>query len=59
VKDGSNTTCTYVPGTGTVVNVDGTDVPTIEGKDFAEVLFSLWLGPKPPPEDLRTGLLGL
>jgi hypothetical protein len=58
VKDGSVTTYTYVPGTGTVVNVDGKDVATIAGKDFAEVLFSLWLGPKPPSEDLRKGLLG-
>jgi len=58
VKDGSVTTYTYVPGTGTVVNRDGKDVATIEGKEFAEVLFSLWLGPKPPSEDLQKGLLG-
>src|SRR5512147_624757 len=58
VKDGSVTTYTYVPGAGTVVNRDGKDVATIEGKEFAEVLFSLWLGPKPPSEDLQKGLLG-
>lgn len=58
VKEGSVTTYTYAPGTGTVVNRDGKDVATIEGKDFAEVLFSLWLGPKPPSEDLQKGLLG-
>lgn len=58
VKEGSVTTYTYVPGTGTVVNRDGKDVATIEGKDFAEVLFSLWLGPKPPSEELQKGLLG-
>ena len=58
VKDGSVTTYTYAPGTGTVVNRDGKDVATIEGKAFAEVLFSLWLGPKPPSEDLQKGLLG-
>ena len=58
VKDGSVTTYTYVPGTGTVVNRDGKDVATIEGKEFSEVLFSLWLGPKPPSEDLKKGLLG-
>jgi hypothetical protein len=58
VKDGSETTYTYVPGTGTVVNRDGKDVATIEGKEFAEVLFLLWLGPKPPSEDLQKGLLG-
>lgn len=58
VKEGSLTTYTYVPGTGTIVNRDGKDVTTIEGKEFAEVLFSLWLGPKPPSEDLQKGLLG-
>ena len=52
------TTYTYVPGTGTIVTRDGKDVATIEGKEFAEVLFSLWLGPKPPSEDLQKGLLG-
>ena len=58
VKDGSETTYTYVPGSGTVVNRDGKDVATIEGKEFADVLFLLWLGPKPPSEDLQKGLLG-
>ena len=58
VKDGAVTTYAYVPGTGTVVNRDGKDVATIEGKEFAETLFSLWLGPKPPSEDLQAGLLG-
>ncbi len=58
VKEGSLTTYTYAPGIGTVVNRDGKDVATIEGKEFAEVLFSLWLGPKPPSEDLQKGLLG-
>ncbi len=58
VKDGSEMTFTYVPGAGTTVNRDGKDVGTIEGKEFAEALFSLWLGPKPPSEDLKKGLLG-
>lgn len=58
VKDGSVTTYVYTPGAGTVVNRDGKDVATIEGKEFAEVLFSLWLGPKPPSEELRSGMLG-
>ena len=58
VKDGSVTTYTYVPGTGTTVNRDGKDVATIEGKEFAEALFLIWLGPHPPSEDLKKGLLG-
>ena len=31
---------------------------TFEGKDFADVVFLLWLGPKPPSEDLKKGMLG-
>ena len=41
VKEGSVTTYSYAPGAGTVVHRDGKDVATIEGKEFAEVLFSL------------------
>ncbi len=29
-----------------------------EGKGFADAVFSIWLGPKPPSEDLRKGMLG-
>ena len=28
------------------------------GKEFADVIFALRLGPKPPSEDLKTGMLG-
>ena len=49
---------TYVPGTGTTVTVKGTDATTIPGEAFQRVLFSIWLGPKPPNVALREGLLG-
>ncbi len=58
VKDGDVVTFSYVPGTGTTVKQGDKDLVAIEGKDFGEVLFSLWLGPKPPTEDLKKGLLG-
>lgn len=58
VKDGTVVTYTYLPGTGTVVTRDGKDVGTIAGKEFAETLFLLWFGPKPPSEDLKKALLG-
>lgn len=29
-----------------------------EGKEFSDVIFALWLGPKPPTEGLRKGMLG-
>jgi hypothetical protein len=48
----------YVPGKGTVVSQDAKELGVIEGKEFAEALFALWLGPKPPSEDLKKGMLG-
>ena len=31
---------------------------TIEGSDFAQALLRVWLGPSPPSESLKAGLLG-
>jgi hypothetical protein len=50
----------YVPGTGTTVGVEGEKGVTIEGKDFADALFRIWIGPKPTDgglEDLKAALL--
>jgi hypothetical protein len=58
-KKGAVMTFTYVPGTGTAINIGGKDVATFEGKEFADALFSLWLGPVPPSGELRKGMLGL
>jgi hypothetical protein len=30
----------------------------IEGRDFADALLAVWLGPVPVQEDLKTALLG-
>ena len=49
---------TYIPGTGTKVEIKGKEMGVIEGKDFAAALFAIWLGPKPPTGDLKKGLLG-
>ncbi len=49
---------TYIPGQGTKVEIKGKEMGVIAGKDFAEALFAIWLGPKPPNEGLKKGLLG-
>jgi hypothetical protein len=49
---------TYLPGTGTVVSIRGADKVTIPGLPFGQLVFSMWLGPKPPNGDLKAGLLG-
>jgi len=58
VKDGDELVFTYIPGTGTTFAVNGTERLRIAGSAFAEMLFSVWLGPKPPNATLKKGLLG-
>lgn len=47
---------TYLPGVGTVVRGQGREM-TIPGKDFADALFSVWLGPKPTDGAIKRKLL--
>jgi hypothetical protein len=58
IEDGQVLSYSYDPGTGTVVNVNGKSGAPIEGADFAEALLTISIGPEPPNEDLKTGLLG-
>jgi hypothetical protein len=58
LQEGDQLSLSWVPDKGTVVNVRGTDVGTIEGRDFADALFAVWLGPSPVQDDLKQALLG-
>ena len=58
VKEGSTLTFTYLPGKGTTLQVADKELGVFEGKGFADAVFSIWLGPKPPSEGLRKGMLG-
>jgi len=58
VKEGSTLTFTYLPGKGTTLSAGNTELGVFEGKGFADAVFALWLGPKPPTEDLKKGMLG-
>ncbi len=58
VEKGDRILLTYVPGEGTKVEVKGAQKGTIEGKDFADALFAVWLGANPVQPDLKRGLLG-
>jgi hypothetical protein len=49
---------TYVPGQGTESSVKGQSKGTIEGKPFADALYSCWIGANPPGEAFKKGLLG-
>jgi chalcone isomerase-like protein len=58
VEKGDQILLTYVPGKGTVVSAKNVEKGVIEGKDFADALFSVWLGGSPVQEDLKKALLG-
>jgi hypothetical protein len=59
IKDGESMVITYVPGTGTRIDIAGTDRGTIQGKDFADALLRCWIGPKPGPgEGFKKNVLG-
>jgi hypothetical protein len=59
VKEGEELTFSYAPGTGTTVLKGDQPIGVIAGKDFADALYAVWLGPVPPTEDLKNGMLGL
>ena len=58
VSTGDRLVFTYVPQEGTSVEVKGKAQGVVAGKAFADVLFSCWIGEKPPSEDFKAGLLG-
>ncbi len=58
VKVGDQMVFTYIPGTGTTYSLNGATRVTIADPAFGPVLFSVWLGPKPPNADLKKGMLG-
>jgi hypothetical protein len=58
IKEGDLMVFTYVPGTGTILTINGKEKLTIAGPGFGQVVFSMWLGPKPPNAGLKKGILG-
>jgi chalcone isomerase-like protein len=57
LKKGDVLSLTYVPEKGVVVGGAAKET-VIPGKDFADALFSVWLGPDPVDGDLKRKLLG-
>jgi hypothetical protein len=58
LKKGDELTITYVPGKGTRVASSGGKEMSVEGKDFADALFGVWLGSNPVDDNLKKGMLG-
>lgn len=59
VKKGDQIILDYIPGAGTSVVIRGEEKGVIPGKEFNDLLLSIWLGKKPVTKDLRDDLLGL
>ncbi len=58
MEKGEEMVYTYQPGKGTTVEAKGEVKGTIEGKPFADALYSCWIGPEPPSKAFKAGLLG-
>lgn len=59
IKSGNEIVLTYLPGTGTQVQVNGKVKGTLPGKPTADAILATWLGPKPAPgEDFKNAVLG-
>lgn len=55
---GMKYTLIYEPGVGTTMQRNGEDVVLIEGLEFKQALFGIWLGDKPAQTALKARMLG-
>ncbi len=58
VREGQEVRLVYAPGTGTRVDIAGQEQGTLEGRDFMEALWGIWLGEAPADASLKSGMLG-
>jgi hypothetical protein len=58
VTEGQSIDVDFVAGTGVSVSIAGKARGTIAGDEFAKKVLRIWLGPKPPSDDLKAGMLG-
>ncbi len=58
VKRGDTIVFDLLPGEGTRVTLNGTELGRIGGDDFYRALLSIWIGGKPVDDDLKKELLG-
>ena len=55
---GDTMTFTAIPGQGLRIEVKGVEKDVIADEDFARDFWRIWLGPEPPNEGLKEGMLG-
>lgn len=59
VDKGDRSSLRYENGIGTTLSINGQDVLTIQGQDFARLYFTIWLGKDPISNSMKSSLLGL
>jgi hypothetical protein len=57
-RKGETIVITYVPAKGTLLSGIGGEKAVIPGKDFADAMFSVWLGKNPVDDNLKKAMLG-
>jgi len=59
IPKGNRLVLTYVPGTGTTVEINGKAKGTLPGKATSDAILATWLGSNPAPgEDFKKAVLG-
>jgi hypothetical protein len=59
IPKGNRLVLTYVPGTGTTVEINGKAKGTLPGKATSDAIVSTWIGPKPAMgDDFKNAILG-
>jgi len=59
IPKGNRLVLTYVPGSGTTVEINGKNKGTLPGKPAADAILATWIGPEPAPgQDFKNGVLG-
>jgi hypothetical protein len=57
-RRGDTLAFTFLPGQGVAVDINGARRGVLPGEAFAQSLLAIWLGPHPPNDELKRGLLG-
>jgi hypothetical protein len=59
IPKGHSLVLTYIPGTGTSVEINGKVKGTLPGKATSDAILATWIGPKPGPgADFKAAVLG-
>ncbi len=58
VEPGDRYALTYLPGSGCTLALNGRDLITVPGAEFAAAIYAVWLGDKPVTRGMKAGLMG-